>query len=98
MPHQFRCVIIGGGPVGLVTAHALTAAGLDWVLLERHEALVNPTGASVVMYPHTLRVMDQLGLLQRLSEIKSTMERTRTLTHEGVCYRTSFPHAWSMEK
>ncbi|KAF7534578.1 hypothetical protein G7054_g6113 [Neopestalotiopsis clavispora] len=97
MSQNFRCIIVGGGPIGLVTAHALTAAGMEWVLLEQEDDIVVQDTPCVVMYPDTLRVMDQLGLSDRLSRIKTTIDRTQILSHEGATYNTTYTHDWSME-
>lgn len=97
MSKQFRCIIVGGGAIGLITAHALTAAGMDWVLLERDETIIAQDTPCVVMYPDTLRVMDQLGLLNRLSRIKTIIGRTKTWTHENEFYNTLYTHDWSTE-
>lgn len=59
----FRAIIVGGGPVGLLMAHALNHAGLDWTILEREAQIPNPSGASVCLWPHSSRLLDQLGLL-----------------------------------
>ncbi|OAA56719.1 Monooxygenase, FAD-binding protein [Niveomyces insectorum RCEF 264] len=60
----FRAVIVGGGPVGLCLAHAFTLVGIDYVLLERRETAVEPAGFSVALWPHGVRILDQLGLLE----------------------------------
>lgn len=98
MSTDFRIIIVGGGPVGLVAAHALSAAGLDFVLLERRDTVVGADGTSLAIYPHTLRVMDQLRLLEPLSKIKSTMKHAKSLTHQGLCYNTAYTYDWCMEK
>lgn len=59
----FRAIIVGGGPVGLLMAHALNRAGIDWIILERDSQIPGPSGASVCLWPHSLRLLDQLGLL-----------------------------------
>jgi 2-polyprenyl-6-methoxyphenol hydroxylase-like FAD-dependent oxidoreductase len=98
MTTWFRVIIVGGGPVGLMAAHAFSAAGLDFVLLERRNTVVGSDGASLAIYPHTLRVMDQLHLLEPLERIKSTMKHAKSLTHGGVCYNTAYTYDWCMEK
>lgn len=59
----FRAIIVGGGPVGLGMAHALNHAGIDWVILERDTQIPSPSGASVALWPQSVRILDQLGLL-----------------------------------
>ncbi|KUL87825.1 hypothetical protein ZTR_03138 [Talaromyces verruculosus] len=64
--NPFKAIIIGGGPVGLATAHALHLAGIDFVVLERRPTIVEDKGASLVIHPHTFRVLHQFGILDDL--------------------------------
>lgn len=70
---SFRAIIIGGGPVGLLMAHALNHAGINWTILEREPLIPSPSGASVCLWPHTLRLLDQLGLLGEAKKCGMTM-------------------------
>ncbi|KAH8666507.1 hypothetical protein BX600DRAFT_461912 [Xylariales sp. PMI_506] len=98
MPSKFKAIIVGGGPVGLVAAHTLAAAGLDFVLLERRITLTPPfAGVGLGIFPHSLRVLDQLGLLPQLEKAKSIMNRTSTIDHQGVLYNVSKGSAWCEE-
>ncbi|KAF4119296.1 2-polyprenyl-6-methoxyphenol hydroxylase [Geosmithia morbida] len=72
---EFKVIIVGGGPVGLVAAHALHHAGIDFTVLEQHEGVFEDVGASVVIFPHNLRVLYQLGLKERLDQISVPMVR-----------------------
>ncbi|KAJ4256003.1 hypothetical protein NW762_009077 [Fusarium torreyae] len=60
--HPFRVVVIGGGPVGIVAAHALHKAGIDFIVLEQRTDIFEDAGASLIVSPHNLRVFHQLGL------------------------------------
>ncbi|KAI0098687.1 hypothetical protein GGR51DRAFT_552422 [Nemania sp. FL0031] len=59
---RFRVIIVGAGPVGLYMAYALQAAGVDYIVLERQRQVVNFMGAMVFTWPHTVRLLDQIGL------------------------------------
>lgn len=59
----FRAIIVGGGPNGLCLAHALHLAGIDYTLLERGGEIVSQVGTSLALWPHSVRILDQLGLL-----------------------------------
>lgn len=61
-----KVVIVGGGPVGIITAHALYHAGIDFVVLESRADISKDTGASLAVTPQNLRVFHQLGLLDTL--------------------------------
>ena len=40
-----ECVVVGAGAVGLATARALSAAGLECLLLERHRGFGRETSS-----------------------------------------------------
>lgn len=65
----FTVIIVGGGPVGLLTAHALHQAGIDFVVLEQRSDIFEDAGASLIVSPHNLRVFHQLGLWHHLKGI-----------------------------
>ncbi|KAI1334898.1 hypothetical protein F5Y15DRAFT_420339 [Xylariaceae sp. FL0016] len=63
-PDRFRVVIIGAGPTGLALGNMLSAADVDFVILEKRESVVTDSGACIMLWPHSVRVLDQLGLLE----------------------------------
>lgn len=71
---NFKVVVIGGGPTGLIAAHALSQAGIDFVVLEAQPVIAKDVGASLVMMTYSIRVLAQLGLLDAL----------RTYGHEAI--------------
>ncbi len=79
----FRAVIIGGGPVGLCLAHALELAGIDYVLLERKEAVVEESGFGLALWPHGVRVLDQIGLLEEGTDMQLPMKDKYNLWPDG---------------
>ncbi|KAJ2999382.1 hypothetical protein NUW58_g10 [Xylaria curta] len=66
---KFRAIIIGAGPVGLYTAHALRAAGINYVVLERRKQVVNYLGSMVFTWPQTVRLFDQIGLYEQAKDL-----------------------------
>lgn len=60
----FRVLVIGGGLAGLTAAHALRKANIDHVVLERGKNAAPATGASIAIYPHGARILQQIGCLQ----------------------------------
>lgn len=78
----FRVIIIGAGPTGLYMAKALTAADIDFVVLERGPKDFRERGNHLVILPHTARLFDQLGLFEeakkRTYDLHSKIEMTRT--------------------
>lgn len=61
-------LIVGGGPVGMLTALALAQTGASVRLIEREAAIINSPRAAVY-FPCTLLVLDELGLLPELDAI-----------------------------
>lgn len=81
--HQFRVVIIGGGPVGICLAHALTHADIDYVLLEQRDSVVEESGATLALWPHGVRILDQLGLLEEARGMYLPMKTKHNLWPDG---------------
>lgn len=91
---DFKVIIIGAGPTGLTAAHALSKAGIDFVVLERRPELYEDVGASLVLFPYSLRVMAQLGLLEKLREIGHEVLRWADFTTDfGQFMDSSHTHA-----
>lgn len=60
----FRAIIIGGGPVGLAMARSLQLADIDYVVLERSPEIAPNMGFGISLYPQSMRLLDQFGLLE----------------------------------
>jgi 2-polyprenyl-6-methoxyphenol hydroxylase-like FAD-dependent oxidoreductase len=57
-----RCCIAGGGPAGMMLGYLLARAGVRTVVLEKHADFLRDFRGDTV-HPSTLRIMDELGLL-----------------------------------
>ncbi|KAK6857527.1 hypothetical protein PG995_006354 [Apiospora arundinis] len=71
-------VVVGGGPVGMVVAHALTKAGIDFVLLESRPSIVQPVGASLVLSPIGLRALSQFGVMPAIEKVSAILKYKTT--------------------
>lgn len=71
---KFRAIIVGGGVAGLVASHTFSKAGIDHVVLERGSEAAPPTGASIAIYPHGARILQQLGILEQTKAIADPLE------------------------
>lgn len=85
----FKVIIVGGGPVGLVAAHTLSQANIDFVVLEQRESVTVDLGACVVLGPQNLRVMQQLGLLDKLRDIGGELLSAKGFLVDGYEYKHS---------
>ena len=62
-----QVAIIGAGPIGLMCANLLGAAGVDVLVLERNDALVGLPRA-IAYDPETLRLFAQVGLFEAIAD------------------------------
>ncbi|ETS86178.1 hypothetical protein PFICI_00006 [Pestalotiopsis fici W106-1] len=83
MTTAFKVIVVGAGPAGLSLAHALSLAKIDFVVLERRETVSMDSGASLVLAPTTLRVMEQFGLLDKLLALGGELKSNKTLDVRG---------------
>ena len=58
-----RCLVVGGGPAGMMTGYLLARAGVDVVVLEKH-ANFNRDFRGDTIHPSTLELLHELGLLE----------------------------------
>ncbi len=61
-------LIVGAGPVGMLTALSLAQAGASVRVLEKEAHIINSPRAAVY-FPSTLIILEELGLLDELLEI-----------------------------
>ena len=59
---QVRCCVAGGGPAGMMLGYLLGRAGIDTLVLEKHADFLRDFRGDTV-HPSTLRIMQELGLL-----------------------------------
>jgi 2-polyprenyl-6-methoxyphenol hydroxylase-like FAD-dependent oxidoreductase len=98
MASSFKVIVIGGGPIGLTAAHALHLAGIDFVVLERRPSIVEDLGASLVVYPHTFRVLHQFGILEKLLSVGSELNHHLSITSEGYVFKEGTRYTRVREK
>src|SRR5881394_4344215 len=61
--NRTRCLVVGGGPAGIMTGFLLARAGVDVVVLEKH-ADFNRDFRGDTIHPSTLELLHELGLLE----------------------------------
>lgn len=87
--HNFRIVVVGGGPAGLIAAHILSQAGFNFVILEQYHSVTPEAGNALGLWPQSMRVMDQLGLFDALQALSTPLSSRICLTQQGQVFSRS---------
>ena len=74
---QARCCVVGGGPAGMMLGFLVARAGVDTVVLEKHADFLRDFRGDTV-HPSTLRIVDELGLLDEFLHLPH--QKLRRLT------------------
>lgn len=80
---NFKVIVVGGGPVGLTAAHALTRANIDFVVLESRPKIVIDAGSDLVLLPMGMRLLGQLDLLGDVEHVSTALEKVVRIDHQG---------------
>ncbi|KAK4182844.1 hypothetical protein QBC35DRAFT_467784 [Podospora australis] len=94
---SFSVIVVGGGPVGLTAAHALSKAGIDFTILERRETIIEDIGATIFLWPQGMRIMSQLGVLESLREVAMESQLGTQQEHDGSMFGTINSPEWCHE-
>src|ERR1043165_979199 len=73
---QTRCVIVGGGPAGMMAGYLLARAGVPVMVLEKHADFFRDFRGDTI-HPSTLQLMHELGLLEEF--LKQPHQEVREL-------------------
>lgn len=74
---ETRCCIVGGGPGGAILALLLARKNIPVVLLEAHDDFDRDFRGDTI-HPSVLEILDELGLADRLLELRHSKIRTAT--------------------
>ncbi|WQF89220.1 Putative FAD-binding domain, FAD/NAD(P)-binding domain superfamily [Colletotrichum destructivum] len=89
-----RVLIAGGSITGLSLALMLEQAGIDFLVLEGGPTIAPQVGAGLAFFPGGARILDQLGLFERLLSISSVFDPMYDWRPDGtqnVCVRGVSP-------
>jgi geranylgeranyl reductase family protein len=86
----YDAVIIGAGPGGAATAHYLALAGLRVLLLDKFSFPRDKTCGDALT-PRALRILDEMGLLERIQRESARHDLVRFTTPNGREVNTDIP-------
>jgi 2-polyprenyl-6-methoxyphenol hydroxylase-like FAD-dependent oxidoreductase len=68
MSERTTCVVIGGGPAGMMLGLLLARAGVEVMVLEKHGDFLRDFRGDTV-HPSTLQLLDEMGLGERFAKL-----------------------------
>jgi 2-polyprenyl-6-methoxyphenol hydroxylase-like FAD-dependent oxidoreductase len=71
MSEKTTCIVVGGGPAGMVAALLLARGGVEVTVLEKHADFLRDFRGDTV-HPSTLRLLDELGLFEQFDALSHT--------------------------
>ena len=80
---HYQVAIIGGGIAGLTLALILERAKISFVLWEAHASITPEIGAGVGLLPNGLRILDQLGLLEKVESQTASLQTWYHISGDG---------------
>jgi 2-polyprenyl-6-methoxyphenol hydroxylase-like FAD-dependent oxidoreductase len=71
MSEKTTCIVVGGGPAGMIAGLLLARGGVEVTVLEKHADFLRDFRGDTV-HPSTLRLLDELGLFEQFDALPHT--------------------------
>jgi 2-polyprenyl-6-methoxyphenol hydroxylase-like FAD-dependent oxidoreductase len=81
---KVKVVIVGGSIAGLSVANMLQLNNIDFVVLEGYPHIAPQVGASLGLLPHGNRILDQLGLYEKVLALAPPVNHFNFRNEKGV--------------
>lgn len=65
----FKVVIAGAGVAGLTLANMLERLDIDYIVLEAYRQIAPQVGASIGLFPNSLRILDQIDCYEPIRKL-----------------------------
>lgn len=88
---SFTVIIVGGSIAGLTLAHGLQRAGIDYVVLEKHNEIAASAGAGLSILPHGAQILDQLQLWHQIEKVSGPVLRAQLCFPDGFAFSSDLP-------
>ncbi|KFG86078.1 putative FAD-dependent monooxygenase [Metarhizium anisopliae] len=88
---SFRVIIVGCSITGMTLGHCLDRAGIDYVILEKHEDIFAEPGISIGLMPNGSRILEQLGVYSKVDELYEPITKIYQYMPDGHCIETESP-------
>ncbi|KAF7549510.1 hypothetical protein G7Z17_g6330 [Cylindrodendrum hubeiense] len=92
---EFKVIIAGGSITGLTLANMLELYNIDFIVLESYPDIAPQVGASIGILPHGNRILDQLGVYQKILDLCPPLDsfHFRDQTGNIICEFRGMNHA-----
>lgn len=87
---NFRVIIVGGSVAGLVLAHCLNRAGIEHLILEKGNEVAPDLGASIGIMPNGARILEQLGLHEKIEQCIEPMSISHITFPDGLALESHY--------